>query len=157
MCGWSQAASNFIAMAIRRGPAGNEDAFSSQLFQSNALIPQSLFKPDQHTTNMAVGKPRTDAYLRLLHRLHEPLTLLKMALGKHTLGPHLVNHHEPANLAATRRRFLRNLAYTCDFSKGGKSVASIGAEEREECFVLWLALNENDHGRGAAILRDTLQ
>ena len=106
---------------------------------------------------MGVGKPRLDVYEKLLHRFYEPLLLLKSLLGDQTLGPHLVAQHEASNTDSTRRRFLKNLAFICDSDKGGKSVASIGVEERADSFVLHLALNESDNNRSAAFLRSTLK
>ena len=93
---------------------------------------------------MAIGTPRLDNYTRLLHRLYEPMFCLKILTGSAPLGPHLVANYEPNNPISVRRRFLKNLAYFCDFRKGGETTASIAVEEREHCFVFWLALNDGN-------------
>lgn len=95
---------------------------------------------------MGVGKPRLDAYQRILCRFYEPLILLKLLLGSGNLGPHLVVTHDPSNLEATQRRFLKNLAYICDFRKGGATTTSICVEEREDSYIFWFAVNSDAGG-----------
>ena len=45
---------------------------------------------------------------------------------------------------ATRRRFLRNLSYICDFDKGGDTCTAFGLEDLETCYGFWVALNEGN-------------
>ncbi|KAJ5817145.1 hypothetical protein N7447_009378 [Penicillium robsamsonii] len=65
------------------------------------------------------GPPRFDRYQKLLARLYESLFLLK-ALGQ-TRGEHTTQLTSPDLPMEKRRRFLQNLAYVCDFKKGGDS------------------------------------
>jgi hypothetical protein len=86
-----------------------------------------------------VGPPRLDPYRRLLARFYEPLYLLK-ALGQ-TRGEHT---SQPTNFDAPmerRRRFLQNLAYVCDFKKGGNSCTAIGLENCRTRYQFWVASN----------------
>lgn len=89
-----------------------------------------------------VGPPRLDKYQRLLHRLYEALIMLCMKCPFQ--GPHLTSNDEPVNLTACRRRLTKNLAYTCDFDKGGSRTTSIGIEDSEKCYIFWVASNKLD-------------
>jgi hypothetical protein len=44
-----------------------------------------------------------------------------------------------------RRRFLRNLAYVCDFEKGGDSCTAIGLENCHTGYCFWVASNKKSH------------
>ena len=108
---------------------------------------QSFTKPGR------VGVPRLDAYQRLLGRFYEPLFLLKVlgqTRGHHTTVP------PDLNLEQGRRRvFLRNLAYICDFEKGGSSCTAIGLEDNEACYKFWVASNTVS-GKIVEFLKDAL-
>ncbi|PWY90894.1 hypothetical protein BO70DRAFT_307279 [Aspergillus heteromorphus CBS 117.55] len=92
--------------------------------------------------SVRVGPPRLDAYKRLLGRFYEPLFLLRV-LGQ-TRGQHTVSPPDHSLEQARRRKFLRNLAYVCDFTKGGSSCTAIGLEDSETCYRFWVA--SNAHG-----------
>ena len=100
-----------------------------------------------------VGVPRLDAYQRLLGRFYEPLFLLKVlgqTRGHHTTVP------PDLNLEQGRRRvFLPNLAYICDFEKGGSSCTAIGLEDDEACYKFWVASNTVS-GKIVEFLKDAL-
>ena len=100
-----------------------------------------------------VGAPRLDAYQRLLDRFYEPLFLLKVlgqTRGHHTAVP------PDLNLEQERRRvFLRNLAYICDFEKGGSSCTAIGLEDSKSCYKFWVASNTMS-GKIVDFLKDAL-
>ncbi|KAI1134739.1 hypothetical protein F5Y05DRAFT_421917 [Hypoxylon sp. FL0543] len=83
--------------------------------------------------------PRKDKYLKLLCRFYEPLILLA-ALGK-TRGTHTSSPQDTSTTQSKRRRLLRNLAYLCDYEKGGETTSAIGLEENDERFVFWVASN----------------
>ncbi|TPX18316.1 uncharacterized protein E0L32_011765 [Thyridium curvatum] len=101
-----------------------------------------------------VGKPRLDKYERLLHRLYEAMVLLW--LEQPVQGPHLVIHHD-GSVAACRRRLSRNLAYICDYDKGGKTTTSIGIEDSTSSYVFWVATNDpRNQGRLMDFLRSIL-
>ncbi|OJJ65666.1 hypothetical protein ASPBRDRAFT_49597 [Aspergillus brasiliensis CBS 101740] len=104
------------------------------------------FKVQNNTTykrlpidSVRVGPPRLDAYKRLLGRFYEPLFLLRV-LGQ-TRGQHTVGPPDHSLEQARRRKFLRNLAYICDFTKGGSSCTAIGLEDSETCYNFWIASN----------------
>lgn len=87
--------------------------------------------------------PRLDPVQRLLYRFYEPFLLL------HTLNP-TMGEHSPSNadddpdLLAThrlRRRFLDDLAYFCDYEKGGDTVTAIAVEDRPQGPIFWFASN----------------
>lgn len=84
--------------------------------------------------------PRMDAYLRLIYRLYEALYLLDI-LGR-VRGLHHVETLDFSTLLAMRRRFLRNMAFLCDYKKGGASSAAVAVEDRKDCNVFWIASNE---------------
>ncbi|KAK5994461.1 hypothetical protein PT974_04936 [Cladobotryum mycophilum] len=87
--------------------------------------------------------PRLGQYRKLLHRFYEPLFLLHtlgQTRGDHTSHPEDVNDEE-----LHRRRFLRNLAYICDFGKGGVSCTALGLEDAEDRYKIWVAVNREDN------------
>lgn len=104
---------------------------------------------------MASKVPRLDPYVRLLSRFYETLILL-FFIGK-VQGPHLTINHDPSSLVATRRRFLKNLAFVCDFKKGGHSTAAIAVEEDGNCYRFWLASNEGANERVVQFLVSVLE
>ncbi|OTB13680.1 hypothetical protein K445DRAFT_34222, partial [Daldinia sp. EC12] len=82
--------------------------------------------------------PRTDPYAKLLHRFYEPLILsrvLGQTRGKHTSAPQDDERH------SSRRRLLSNLAYLCDYDKGGDMTSSVALEDNDQCHVFWVASN----------------
>ncbi|KAL2871437.1 nucleic acid/nucleotide deaminase domain-containing protein [Aspergillus lucknowensis] len=87
-----------------------------------------------------VGPPRLNPYHRLLARFYEPLFLLK-ALGE-TRGGH--SNELPSRDADQERKrtFLKNLAYVCDFEKGGETTTAIALEELPDCYRFWVASNK---------------
>ncbi|RAL16904.1 nucleic acid/nucleotide deaminase domain-containing protein [Aspergillus homomorphus CBS 101889] len=86
-----------------------------------------------------VGPPRLDAYQRRLGRFYEPLFLLRV-LGQ-TRGQHIAGSPDASLEQARQRRFLRNLAFVCDFTKGGISCTAIGLEDSETCYNFWISSN----------------
>ncbi|KAI1855704.1 hypothetical protein JX266_000569 [Neoarthrinium moseri] len=86
-----------------------------------------------------VGRPRLGQYPKLIARFFEPLILLHV-LGA-TRGDHTPIPHNPKSPEFSRRRLLDNLAYLCDFDKGGPTTTALGLEERHDCFKFWIASN----------------
>ena len=84
---------------------------------------------------------------KLMMRFYEPLVL------QHVLGPTRGDRIqcEPLdNLDESeldnwnlRRSFLNQLAYICDFEKGGATVTAIALEQRPTGVVFWVVANEN--------------
>lgn len=97
---------------------------------------------DQMTTALSTAKmptPRLNPYNKLLSRLFEFLALFSIL--KKAAGPHVITNHDSSTLEATRRRFLKNLCFICDYKKGGDTTTSIAVENRPDCFMFWVAGN----------------
>jgi hypothetical protein len=96
-------------------------------------------------SSLSTKKPRLDPQTRQLSRFYEPLVLLHTlgrTRGKHscaTLSAHKNVCHLP--LKEVRRKFLNELAYMCDYDKGGDTVTAIGLESTPQRYVFWVASN----------------
>jgi hypothetical protein len=83
---------------------------------------------------------------RLLHRFYEPLGLL-FALGKargertHKTLPSL-EHVDSWPAQEVKRQFLDELAFLCDYEKGGDTVTAIGLGETPQGYIFWVAANK---------------
>lgn len=99
---------------------------------------------NEHNKNSS--GPRLDAHNRLLCRFYEPLALL------HILDPNgdkriprcpsqdlITSSLHPQEL---RRTFLEQLAYVCDFVKGGDTVTAIALEAHPSGATYWIASNK---------------
>ncbi|KAF2118104.1 hypothetical protein BDV96DRAFT_620140, partial [Lophiotrema nucula] len=92
------------------------------------------------------NRPRLAPHERQLSRFYEPLVLL-YTLGR-TRGEH--THSVPFDEADTarlshkdlRRKFLNDLAYMCDYDKGGDTVTAIGLESTPQGHIFWVASNK---------------
>ncbi|KAH6871821.1 hypothetical protein B0T10DRAFT_590604 [Thelonectria olida] len=96
---------------------------------------------------MGKGPPRLDKYRRLIARFYEALILLSIV--QKVQGPHIIASHYDATLTASRRRFIKNLAFICDSDKGGEQTSSIAIQECENCFRFWLASNGQGNHKAA--------
>ena len=104
--------------------------------------------------------PRLDPHKRLLSRFYEPLVLLHV-LDRNSAQP---ISHCPSEDQATcslqlrelRRNFLEQLAYICDFSKGGDTVTAIALEAHPSGVIYWVASNEGPCKRVILFLHETL-
>ncbi|KAF7515266.1 hypothetical protein PCG10_003542, partial [Penicillium crustosum] len=117
------------------------------MHETAAVLKEFEIKPAR------VGRPRADPYNRLLSRLYEALVFL-LLLGQ-SRGEHTSRTFYLDESTVTRRRFLQNLAYMCDFEKGGKTCTAIGLQECETCYRLWLASNE-ENGQTKEFLQKVL-
>ncbi|KAF2176241.1 hypothetical protein K469DRAFT_760893 [Zopfia rhizophila CBS 207.26] len=97
------------------------------------------------------NKPRFDTQQRRLTRFYEPLVLL-YTLGS-TRGEHIcavlptqvsISHLPHKDL---RQRFLSELAYTCDYDKGGDTVTAISLDSTPQRHVFWVASNSCPKGK----------
>ncbi|KAI1813515.1 hypothetical protein GGS20DRAFT_586459 [Poronia punctata] len=79
-------------------------------------------------------------YFKLWRRFYEPLILL-FTLGP-TRGPHSSAGDKPH-----LHRFLDNVAYICDFQKGGETTSAVAIENTPERFIFWLASNSPKQSR----------
>lgn len=84
--------------------------------------------------------PRLDKYDALIRRLYEVLILSDFLKKVHE--SHSIVSHDHSSIAGVRRRFLRNLAFICDYDKGGPTTSTVAVEERIDCCVVWVSSNE---------------
>lgn len=96
-----------------------------------------------------------DPYFRLLARFYEALVLL--SLLRPVVGSHVVSQLNTFSLQDTRRRFLKNLAFLCDYNKGGDTTTAFAVESREDCYVFWVASNEGAKNKVTRFLGDILE
>ncbi|OAT13011.1 hypothetical protein BDBG_08286 [Blastomyces gilchristii SLH14081] len=96
---------------------------------------------------------------RLLRRFYEPLVLL------HTLGSTRGIHTKPepslpldsSSVRDCRRGFLNELAYVCDYDKGGDTVTAIGLESTPQGSTFWVASNTSPAAKVIPFLKVLLQ
>ncbi|EXJ59248.1 hypothetical protein A1O7_06680 [Cladophialophora yegresii CBS 114405] len=89
-----------------------------------------------------------DANGKLLRRFYEPLVLLG-ALDP-TRGAHRPDLTSDLGLDKQSkwwRNFLDQLAFLCDFEKGGDTVTAIAVEKRVDRPIFWLASNSNSRNK----------
>lgn len=92
--------------------------------------------------------PRLDKYDALVRRLFEILMLSDIIKKVHE--SHSIVSHDLSSIAGVRRRFLKNLAFICDYDKGGPTTSTVAVEERIDCCVIWVSSNE---GAGPAVVK----
>ncbi|KAL9623303.1 MAG: hypothetical protein Q9160_002410 [Pyrenula sp. 1 TL-2023] len=110
------------------------------------------------TKKPSPNAPRLEKAQRLLYRFYEPLLLL------HTLNPTMGEHSpsiaddEPDFLTTQRlqRRFLEDLAYFCDYKKGGDTVTAIAVEDRPQGPIFWFASNTPKDTKMKGFLEEVL-
>ncbi|KAH7096057.1 hypothetical protein FB567DRAFT_48376 [Paraphoma chrysanthemicola] len=88
----------------------------------------------------------SDVSSRLLHRFYEPLGLLSalgQARGEHThTTPPSLGHVDSLTHEQLRRQFLNELAFLCDYKKGGDSCTAIALGQNPQGYVFWVAANK---------------
>jgi hypothetical protein len=104
--------------------------------------------------------PRLSAEDRLKYRFYEPLVLL------HILDPHGQQRISPCpsedlvanrlELRELRRNFLQQLAYICDYKKGGDTVTAVALEARPSGITYWVAANTTPTRSTISFLRGIL-
>ncbi|EDN05919.1 predicted protein [Histoplasma mississippiense (nom. inval.)] len=96
---------------------------------------------------------------RLLRRFYEPLVLLH-TLGS-TRGVHTnrlpVSPSDNSLVKDCRRSFLNELAYVCDYEKGGDTVTAIGLESTPQGCTFWVASNTSPTAKIIPFLKLLLQ
>lgn len=105
--------------------------------------------------NIMAKTPRFDAYYRLISRLYEALYMLRI-LGR-VRGPHRIANLDVSTARGVRRRFLKNLAFLCDYTKGGPSTAALAVEARSDCNMFWLSSNEGPSEAVLDFLKSMIQ
>jgi hypothetical protein len=104
--------------------------------------------------------PRLDPQKRQLSRFYEPLILLHTlgsTRGEHTCAALPIQDdvsHRPTK--DVRRKFLTELAYMCDYDKGGDTVTAIGLESTPQRCVFWVASNSCPKGKIVPFLESLL-
>ncbi|KAI9774032.1 MAG: hypothetical protein M1839_001917 [Geoglossum umbratile] len=97
---------------------------------------------------------------KLWHRLYEPLILLS-AYGK-SQGKHIKSDetssegHLDGGNTTLRKKFLDGLAYICDYSPRGDTVAAIAIQDGPQ-LIYWVAANTNQGSKVKPLLSDILQ
>lgn len=106
---------------------------------STQILIRSNYIPRQATSNRTHTMHRVGDYTKLIHRFFETLILLQV-LGqtRRTLD---ISPREAFTPQERRRRLLDNLAYLCDYDKGGETTAAIGLEEKPDRFIFWVSSN----------------
>lgn len=88
-------------------------------------------------------KPRSGHYKKLMARFYESLFFLRV-LGQtrdiRTSAPSTGSIEQDA-----RRAFFRNLAFVCDYEKGGKSFTSFGVANLPDCYMFLLASKRKEN------------
>ncbi|KAF4773046.1 hypothetical protein HER10_EVM0001360 [Colletotrichum scovillei] len=99
--------------------------------------------------------PRMEPYARLRFRLYEALVLLSIIrpIG----GPHIVSQLGTYTTQGVQRRFFKNLAFLCDYKKGGSTATAIAVEDCYDCYVFWVASNEGAGDKVVDFLEDVLK
>jgi hypothetical protein len=104
--------------------------------------------------------PRLDPFERRLRRFYEPLVLLYTlgsTRGEHTYATLSMEQGlSQLPLEDVRRRFLNELAYMCDYDKGGDTVTAIGLESTPQSYVFWVASNSGPERKIVPFLKTLL-
>jgi hypothetical protein len=135
--------------ALKRASAGTGKRNSNEKGEKPKGIISKSCSPSR--------KPRAKAD-RLHYRFYEPLVLL-YTLGS-TRGDR--SHDNPITWTSSlsirdaRRQFLTDLAYACDYKKGGDTVTAIGLQGTPEANVFWVASNNDPVDKIAPFLKELL-
>ncbi|CAG8956265.1 hypothetical protein HYFRA_00003645 [Hymenoscyphus fraxineus] len=105
---------------------------------------QPIVKERPESKNKVARITPRSPHDKLLYRLYEPLILLEV-LDKYGGLP--VSEF-PSEVDATsnlelRRSFLNQLAYVCDFRKGGETVTAVALESAPSGITFWIASNKS--------------
>ncbi len=105
--------------------------------------------------------PRLSAEDRLKSRFYEPLVLLHVLDRngqRHTLRCPSEDLVAPQQqLRELRRTFLGQLAYVCDYTKGGDTVTAMALEKQPSGTVFWVASNTKPSASVIDFLRGILR
>lgn len=111
------------------------------------------------STSTEISRRYPNKRERLLRRFYEPLVLLH-TLGS-TRGGHTnrlpVSPSDSSLVQDCRRSFLNELAYVCDYEKGGDTVTAIGLESTPQGCTFWVASNTSPTAKIIPFLKLLLQ
>jgi len=127
------------------------------------MPPKRKNKKNPNSPNVSISpthRPRKPAD-KLMMRFYEPLVL------QHVLGPTRGDRIQCEPLDSLdeseldncnlRRLFLNNLAYICDFKRGGATVTAIALEQRPVGVVFWVVANGNVDDNVVKALEEVLK
>ena len=104
------------------------------------------------------GTPRMNHYQRLMSRFYEPLVLLHTLSSFPRNQPSIIHENEASRGSekSLHKQFLNDLAYLCDYLKGGDTVVSIAIEERPQGYVFWVASDTKHTTKVTTFLKKVL-
>ena len=104
--------------------------------------------------------PRMSPEIRLLYRFYEPLVLLHVLdpTGEQRISrcPSEDLDAPQLELRELRRNFLEQLAYICDYEKGGDTVTAMALEARPSGVTYWVSSNTMPSPKAISFLRRIL-
>lgn len=124
------------------------------------IVAASCAMPKRKKESTTSLQPRLDSQERLLHRFYEPLVLLYTL--ERTRGEPAKpwrpsrKHLSYLPLTDLRRIFLNELAYVCDYDKGGETVTAIGLQCTPEKQIIWAATNSGPRAKVIEFLNSLL-
>ena len=140
--------------AVESTPKPNKRVLT---FLSQTGIPTSQSHQRQAVSQMDTCPPQVNA--KLWNRFYEPLVLL-LAYGK-SQGKHVKFNDASSereldgSYEALHKRFLDELAYVCDFSPSGDTVAAVAIQDGPQP-TYWVAANTSQGSKVKPFLSDTL-
>ena len=161
-------------MAKKKGKSKQQSPLSSSL--SSPSIPAAKAKgcnptpPTPANTPVSQSKPRGNTgqcdtcppqvNISLWKRFYEPLVLLSAygkSQGKHVKSDELSSEgYFDGSGKTLRQKFLDGLAYICDYTASGKTVAAIAIQGGPQ-LVYWVAANTNQGPRVKPFLSNILR
>lgn len=121
---------------------------------------ESQSRPNQIETTPTVNDSMTLGNRKLFRRFYEPLVLLYtlgQSRGQRSQSPAIDDQScDGVSFSEVRRRFLRDLAYMCDYQKGGDTVTAIAVEDTPQSFICWVAANKDPRSKVESFLRKLL-
>ncbi|GAB7351725.1 hypothetical protein MBLNU459_g2312t1 [Dothideomycetes sp. NU459] len=96
-----------------------------------------------------------DAQTKILCRFYEPLVLLYTLGQARGRKPRALSSDNDA-VTELRRRFLNDLAYICDYDKGGDTVTAIALQDTPSAYIFWIVANTDVKKRTLAFVKSLL-
>ncbi|KAI1845549.1 hypothetical protein JX266_008407 [Neoarthrinium moseri] len=96
-----------------------------------------------------IGPPRLDKYSALLSRFYENLTIL------HAYDP-VRGDHTREKREKGSKGFLTDLAFLCEYEKGGNACTGLGLQDFDGSFIYWVAANSDPKKKIAPFLKSVL-
>jgi hypothetical protein len=126
--------------------------------QISIPTPQAQAQPGQESSPSETFPPQVNP--KLWNRFYEPLVLLAAygkSQGEHTKSDQVISEeYSDDGIKTPRKKFLDELAYMCDYSAGGDTVAAIAIQDGPQ-LVYWVAANTSQGSRVKPFLSGILQ